>query len=91
MGSILDSMAKTKVTLPTWGGRKFFQYDGSVSEGTRIYIGTKFQHYHEVPADQYAKMLANFSGQEVRIGTSRTVPPTGSQGRWLQINMNSTG
>ena len=76
-------MAKTRVTLPTWAGRKSFQYDGSVKEGTCVYCGADFQYPCEVPADQYAAMLDKFSGQEVSIGTSRTTPPNGSLGKWL--------
>lgn len=72
-----------KVILPTWGGRRTFQYDGSVKEGTRVYCGKDFQYRYDVPADQYAKMLAKFSGEEVSIGTSRTTPPNGSLGEWL--------
>jgi DNA-3-methyladenine glycosylase I len=72
-----------KVTLSTWAGRKTFQYDGSVKEGTLVYCGREFRNRYDVPADQYAAMLATFSGQELCIGTSRTPPPDGSLGKWL--------
>jgi hypothetical protein len=84
-------MARTRITLPTWAARKTFQYEGSVKQGTWIYCGTNFQYSYEVPADQYASMLTKFSGQEVRIGTSRTDPPDGSLGKWLTEQFEQYG
>src|SRR5258706_13575455 len=73
----------TRKTLPTWSARKKFQYKGSVRKGTTIYCGTDFRYAYTMSADQYAGMLAKFSGQEVNVGTSRTDPPNGSLGKWL--------
>ena len=84
-------MAKSKVTLPTWGKRKTFQYDGSVKEGTWVYCGTDFKYRYEVSEIEYDRMLAKFSGQEVSIGTSRTDPPNGSLGQWLTDEFNQFG
>ncbi|MCL4552490.1 MAG: hypothetical protein M1305_02895, partial [Candidatus Marsarchaeota archaeon] len=77
------SMAKGRITLPTWAGRKQFQYEGSVREGTTIYFGSNSRYACTVTASEYAGMLAMFNGQEVSIGTSRTDPPNGSLGKWL--------
>jgi hypothetical protein len=84
-------MATVKVTLPTWAARKTFRYEGSVTQGTTIHCGADFRYAYQVPADQYAAMLTEFSGQEVSIGTSRTTPPTGSLGKWLTENYDQYG
>src|SRR4029077_12702211 len=75
-------MSSSRQTLPTWASRSKFQYEGSVREGTTIYYGSDFRFADVITATQYMRMLAKFSGQEVSIGTSRTMPPKGSLGEW---------
>jgi hypothetical protein len=71
-------------TLQTWGGRSQFQYEGSVNQGTVIHCGKKLPlRRYEFPKELYAGMLAEFSSQEVSIGTSPVDPPPGSLGEWL--------
>ena len=73
-------------SLPTWAGRSQFQYEGSILEGTKIHFGQDSRSAFNVSKDVYAKMLIQFSGREVSIGTSRTDPPKGSLGKWFQEN-----
>lgn len=76
-------------TLETWGGRSSFRYNGSVKEGTLIFYGAKPFKYL-VTANDYEDMLEHFGGQTVSCGTSRTEPPRGSLGEWLQKNVCKT-
>ncbi|MBI4317164.1 MAG: hypothetical protein HY675_01630 [Chloroflexi bacterium] len=77
-------MSETRITLPTWDGRAKFQYEGSVHQGTTVYVGRNFKHKFTIKGNDYASMLAQFSGQEVSIGTSFSNPPKGSLGEWLK-------
>lgn len=74
--------------LSTWGGRSSFEYTGSAKEGTRILYGSG--HSVFVSGQQYSALLAHFRGRTVNVGTSRTDPPTGSVGEWLQQNVVRT-
>lgn len=71
------------ITLPTWANRSKFQYDGSVRTGTEIRYGRGLKFKDTITAAEYARMSSKFSGQEVSIGTSRTIPPPGSLGEWF--------
>ena len=75
-------------TLKTWARRSEFSYTGSVKDGTRITYGSGFSA--TISAAQYAKLLDHFRGRTVDIGTSRTNPPRGSVGEWLQSNVTKT-
>lgn len=72
-------------SLPTWGGRSEFEYDGSIPEGTVIYYGSGFKI--SISSEQYSQLLNHFRGKSVNIGTSRDNPPKGSVGEWLQKNV----
>lgn len=72
-------------TLPTWADRSSFEYIGSVAKGTRITYGRGFTV--TVTPSQYRDLLDHFGGSVVKIGTSRTDPPPGSVGEWLQANV----
>jgi hypothetical protein len=74
--------------LATWAGRSSFEYSGSVKAGTTIKYGKGSTI--EVSAADYSRLLTVFSGSMVEIGTSRTSPPAGSLGRWLQNNVTKT-
>ncbi len=69
----------------TWGGRSEFTYSGSVETGTEIVYGKGWRV--KVSAQQYSTLRQQFNGKIVPTGTSRTVPPKGSLGEWLQINV----
>ncbi len=84
-------MSENRITLPTWGGRKMFQYDGSVAAGTTVYCGVDFAYSYRVEAEEYAAMIDEFAGQEVTIGTSRSDPPRGSLGEWFTERFNQYG
>ena len=74
-------------TLPTWARRKEFRYRGSVKEGVTIKYGIGFNLTQHITARQFRNLLDYFRGRTVNIGTSRTNPPPGSVGEWLQINV----
>ena len=81
-------------TLPTWGGRTHFQYEGSVPNGTVIYYGRGRNGEGwrvRVSAHQYEALRHHFLGQVVPVGTSHTDPPPGSLGAWLQENVTRVG
>ena len=75
--------------LLTWAGRSSFSYTGSVAEGTKIRFGRTGQVIC-VSKDQYDALRKAFLNQTVPIGTSRTSPPSGSLGEWLQNNVTQT-
>ena len=75
--------------ISTWGGKSKFTYDGSVSEGTKIVF--KSGVVLKFSKEEYEKILNFFIGKAVNIGTSRTNPPEGSLGRWIEINLSKTG
>jgi hypothetical protein len=84
-------MTTIRVELPTWSGRKKFQYEGSVLGGTVIYSGESFAHEYTFYQSDYQKLLEHFVGREVVIGTSRTDPPKGSMGDWIGEVLRKTG
>ena len=77
-------MPATPRVLQTWSGRSEFKYVGTVSSGVRISCGQGFSHDYEMSATELRKALTEFSGREVKIGTSRTAPPDGSIGDWVR-------
>jgi hypothetical protein len=68
--------------LPTWGTVSRFHYDGSVHSGTDIWYGSK-PYRTRVTQEQYRRLMEQFRGRTVALGTSRE-PPPGSVGAWLQ-------
>jgi hypothetical protein len=76
-------------TLETWGGRATFRYSGAASTGTDIWFGKSKRPFH-MSGEQYSRLLNHFDNCEVPLGTSRTAPPTGSVGAWLQENVGAT-
>jgi len=72
-------------TLPTWGGKSRFRYEGSVETGTNITYGQ--ERKIRVEAHQYAALRRRFRGREVPVGTPRTDPRRDSLGAWLQANV----
>ena len=74
-------------TLPTWAGRSEFRYGGSVKEGVTIKYGNGFSYTQKISAQQFRNLLDYFRERTVNIGTSRTTPPPGSVGEWLQVNV----
>ena len=74
------------LTLPTWACRSEFRYGGSVKEGVTIRYGNGFSLTQHITAQQFRDLLGYFRRRTVNIGTSRTNPPPGSVGEWLQTN-----
>ena len=75
-------------TLNTWAGRSKFKYSGSVRDGTTIIYGEG--HIIKISSEQYRTLINQFQGLTVQAGTSRTDPPRGSVGKWLQENVTRT-
>jgi hypothetical protein len=71
--------------MKTWGGRSEFSYTGSVDTGTEIIYGRGWKA--RVSAQNYAALRKHFLDRIVPAGTSRTEPPKGSLGEWLQVNV----
>lgn len=74
--------------LKTWGGKSSFTYEGSVQYGTTIFYGKGWKV--NISADHYEKLIQHFRGRVVPCGTSRTSPPKGSLGEWLNRNISKT-
>ena len=77
------------MTIPTWSGKKRFDYQGSVKTGTVIWYGAS-RNRISIEASQYARLLKHFGGQEVLVGTDHVNPPLGSLGEWLMENVKKT-
>lgn len=75
-------------TLLTWGRRSRFTYEGSVKTGTDIIYGQGWNV--RVDAHHYTALRRHFVNRVVPTGTSRTDPPPGSLGAWLQANVTRT-
>ncbi len=69
----------------TWGGRGSFEYSGSVETGTEIVFGKGWKV--AITAKDYVALRRHFIGRIINIGTSRTEPPKGSLGEWIQANV----
>jgi hypothetical protein len=76
--------------LNTWAGRSTFIYDGSVKVGTIIKYGQGYKYKINITETQYKALINHFKGQTVQAETSRTNPPRGSVGKWLQENVTKT-
>jgi hypothetical protein len=77
---------KKRYSHITWGERSSFDYSGSVETGTEIYFD-KGGWKAKVSAGVYRALRHHFMGRTVNIGTSRTDPPKGSMGEWLNANV----
>ena len=75
--------------IKTWGERSKFNYSGSVKAGTKIVF--KSGVYINFSSEEYERLLNYFSDKTVNIGTSRTEPPDGSLGHWIDQNFNKKG
>jgi len=85
--------------LPTWGvwkskppkeGKKKyeFEYVGSIETGTAIYFGKNEEIF--ISKEIYAKLLKNFKGQSVTIGTPHESDlPEDTVGGFLQKNLGT--
>jgi hypothetical protein len=76
--------------IGTWAGRSTFKYNGSVKDGTTIRYGQGYSFKINITKSQYNDLINYFQGQTVQAGTSRTNPPRGSVGEWLQRNVTQT-
>jgi len=74
--------------LDTLAKKSRFSYDGSVADGIKIYFGSGNKII--ISSRQCSELLNRFRGKSVNIGTSRTEPPIGSIGKWMQENVTKT-
>ncbi len=74
-------------TLGSLGKRTWFQYEGSVKEGTTIlFTGNPF-----ISSELYRAALSSFSGKTIKGGFSMTDPPSGGFGEWVKENSSMYG
>jgi hypothetical protein len=78
-----DYLMRTK--LSTSSGRSKFEFEGSISGGTQLYYGVGQKT--TVTKEQYQRLLSEFKGRTVKIGTSRCETPEGSLGEWINDNI----
>jgi hypothetical protein len=76
--------------MPTWSGISQFECEGAVGGDLTMYYGAEFRSRISVRVSQINALLTVFKGKEVPIGTSRTSPPRGSVGEWLQRYVTRT-
>lgn len=75
-------------TIKTWSNSNtYFEYEGSVETGTKIYYGTNFANKSLVSKQQYQLLINEFKGKNVPMGTSHSSPQSGSVGEWLTANV----
>ena len=77
-------------SLTTWAGRSTFKYSHSVKDKITIEYGHEYKFKIHVTQDQYNALINHFHGRTVQVGTSRTNPPKGIIGEWLQENVTKT-
>lgn len=70
-------------SCPTVGGRKTFQVEGDVESGARIRVGASEQLL-AFDRQFFERLLREFRGREVRIGSKFDDPGPGSLGEWIQ-------
>ena len=75
--------------LKTWGGRRYFEYEDSYESKIVIYYGTAFKWKAIVPKEDYEKLIKEFAGKTVPIGTSIDKPDIGSVGEWIINNLKT--
>ena len=81
-------MTKDGNKVKTWHDGSTFTYDGCVLTDTVIKYGKNVKNRPiTITTQQYAALRKAFLGQVAKVGTSRTQPPAGSIGAWLQKNL----
>lgn len=76
--------------LKTWGKRTFFEYEDSDSSKINIYYGADLKWKVELSKKDYEKLIKEFEGKTVPIGTSLDKPPMGSVGEWIIKNLKTS-
>ena len=75
--------------MDTWAGGSTFQFRQDDAQGYFIRFGGSPQVVH-VSREFIQRIQREFGGRMVSVGTSRTDPPSGSLGEWLQVNLTRT-
>jgi hypothetical protein len=68
-----------------------FLYDGGVGRDTVIRTQGRRPQTIRITAVQWRKLLEHFQEQEVKIGRSKSSPPAGSLGEWLNQALRKPG
>lgn len=89
MVTVRPSDADQRKECPTFGGQATFSYCGSAATGTIIWPGKKVSYKLRFDADQWAALLVEFRGKEVRAGLNFSHPESGSFGEWIKIRWNT--
>lgn len=76
------------MTLKTRAKAAEFSYERTADGRIRIEYGNHREI--SISAKDYDRLVKAFSGQQVSLGASRTNPPQGSVGEWLQQNVTKT-
>jgi len=76
------------VTLRTRAKAAEFSYERTADDRIRIEYGNHREI--SISAKDYDRLVKAFSGQRVSLGASRTNPPKGSVGEWLQQSVTKT-
>jgi hypothetical protein len=84
-----DSGSEVPKQCRTFGGQATFTYTGSVPTGTTIWPGQKTSYKMRFVASQWAALLEEFRGKEVRAGLNFSHPESGSFGAWIKLNWNT--
>jgi hypothetical protein len=77
--------------LQTLSRRSHFSYEGSMTEGIRIFPGNG-KNPIRITQDNCSRILNKYSDEKnaVVVGTLRDGPPKGSMGRWILDEMVCT-
>ena len=74
-------------TLGSKRKRTWFEYEGSVKEGTTLlFSGKPF-----ISPELYRAALSSFSGRTIKGGFSMTSPPSGGFGEWVNDSSSKHG
>ena len=76
------------VTLKTRAKSAKFSYERTLDGTIRIEYGN--QREISITESDYQRLIVAFKGQRASLGASRTLPPRGSVGEWLQQHVTRT-
>lgn len=79
-------------TIKTWSNRNtYFEYEGSIETGTKIYYGANFAFKSIVSKEHYQVLINEFEGKTILMGANQAAPQSGSVGDWLRLNVRGPG
>ena len=78
-----------KIPLQTKAKGRAFAYEKTASGDIKLEFG-RGKWRAAISSADYLKLINEFKGRTVALGTSRDNPPHGSVGEWLQKNVTKT-